>query len=175
MGRANAVTPTSSGLCDPDTVRASEFKHSVQGGSGDGDFRGLGLISTRSQGRSRVYVDRSLPRPLGPKIVATRLLPAHPTVRDDLLDVSVPLCRSSRGGRTRNRGYSRRHDDGSIQMTLGDSLVNSVLIVRAVSREGRQGIGELVEQRGSSRSVVAQSARILVPGAPPAHVLVIRP
>lgn len=34
-------------------------------------------------------------------------------------------------------------------------IVNSVLIVRAVSREGRQGIGELVEQRVSSRSVVA--------------------
>ena len=40
-------------------------------------------------------------------------------------------------------------------MTLGDSLVNAVLIVRAVSREGRQGIGELVEQRGSPRAVVA--------------------
>jgi hypothetical protein len=36
-----------------------------------------------------------------------------------------------------------------------DSLVNSVLIVRAVSREGRQGIGELVEQRVTSRSAVA--------------------
>ena len=40
-------------------------------------------------------------------------------------------------------------------MTLGNSLVNSVLIVRAVSREGRQGIDELVEQRVSSRGVVA--------------------
>ena len=40
-------------------------------------------------------------------------------------------------------------------MTLGNSLVNAVLIVRAVSREGRQGIGELVEQRGSPPAVVA--------------------
>jgi hypothetical protein len=40
-------------------------------------------------------------------------------------------------------------------MTLGDRLVNSVLIVRAVTYEGRQGIGELVEQRGSSRGGVA--------------------
>jgi hypothetical protein len=40
-------------------------------------------------------------------------------------------------------------------MTLGDSLVNAVLIVRAVSREGRQGIGELVEQRVNPRSVIA--------------------
>jgi hypothetical protein len=137
-------------------VRASEFKHPVQGDSSDGDFRGLGLISSRSQGiadHAFVSTDRCLD--LGPKIVATRLLPAHPTVRDDLLEVSVALCRSARDGRTRNRGGSRRYDDRGIRMTLGDSLVNSVLIVRAVSREGRQGIGELVEQRGSPRGVVA--------------------
>src|SRR5271163_1610393 len=127
-------------------VWASEFKHPVQGGSSDGDFRGLGLVSTRSQGiadHAFVSTDRGLD--FGPKIVAARLLPAHPTVRDDLLDVSVSLCRSVLGRRTRNRGCSRRHDDGGIRMTLGDSLVNSVLIVRAVSREGRQGIDELVE------------------------------
>jgi hypothetical protein len=40
-------------------------------------------------------------------------------------------------------------------MTLGDRLVNSVLIVCTVSREGRQGTGELVEQRGSSCGIVA--------------------
>jgi hypothetical protein len=40
-------------------------------------------------------------------------------------------------------------------MTLGDSLVNSVLIVCTVSREGRQGTGELVEQRSNSRDIVA--------------------
>src|SRR5271156_2321256 len=42
-----------------------------------------------------------------------------------------------------------------VRMTLGNSLVSAVLIVRAVSREGRQGIYELVEQRVSSRGVVA--------------------
>jgi hypothetical protein len=40
-------------------------------------------------------------------------------------------------------------------MTLGDRLVNSVLIVCTVSREGRQGTGELVEQRGSLRGIIA--------------------
>jgi hypothetical protein len=114
------------------------------------------VISTRSQGiadHAFVSTDRGLD--FGPPIIAARLLPAHPTVRDDLLDMSVPLCRSGRGGRTRNCGCSRRHDDSGIRMTLGDSLVNSVLIVRAVSREGRQGIGELVQQRVSSRGIVA--------------------
>ena len=72
-------------------VRASEFKHPVQGGSSDGDFRGLGLVSTRSKGiADHAFVSTDCCLDLGPKIVATRLLPAHPTVRDDLLEVSVP-------------------------------------------------------------------------------------
>ena len=112
-------------------------------------------ISTRSKGiADHAFVSTDCCLDLGPKIVATRLLPAHPTVLDDLLDVSVPLCRSGRGGRARDRGCSRRHDDGGIRMTLGDSLVNSVLIVGAVSREGRDGIGDLVEQRASPRGVI---------------------
>jgi hypothetical protein len=63
---------------------------------------------------------------LGPKIVATRLLPAHPTVLDDLLDVSVPLCRRGRGGRTRDGGCAPRHDDGGIRSMLGACLVKTL-------------------------------------------------
>jgi hypothetical protein len=40
-------------------------------------------------------------------------------------------------------------------MTLGNRLVNAVLIVGTVSRERRDGISELVEQRGRSRGVIA--------------------
>jgi hypothetical protein len=40
-------------------------------------------------------------------------------------------------------------------MTLGNRLINSVLIVCTVSRERRDGIGDLVEQRSSSRGVIA--------------------
>ena len=93
MGHANAVTPTSSGFMRSGHSSASEFKHPVQGGNSDGDFRGLGLVSSRSKGIAEhafVSTDRRLDP--GPKIVATRLLPAHPTALDDLLDVSVPLC-----------------------------------------------------------------------------------
>ena len=101
------------GLCDPDIVRASEFKHPVQGGSSDGDFRGFGLISSRSKGIvDYAFVSTDCCLDLGPKIVATRLLPAHPTTLDDLLDVSVPLCRSGRGGRARDCGCARRHNAG---------------------------------------------------------------
>ena len=39
-------------------------------------------------------------------------------------------------------------------MTLGDRLVNSVLIVCTVSRERRDGIGDLVEQRARPRGVI---------------------
>ena len=55
-------------------------------------------------------------------------------------------------------------------MTLGNSLVNAVLIVRAVSREGRQGIGELVEQRvsrtASSLSFLVSSIATISPLSP---------
>src|ERR1700759_5568344 len=118
MGHANAVTPTSPGFMpSPDIVRASEFQHPVQGGSSDGDFRGLGLISSRSKGiADYAFVSTDCCLDLGPKIIATRLLPAHPTALDDLLDVSVPLCGSGRGGRAWDRDCARRHDDGSIRM-----------------------------------------------------------
>lgn len=36
-------------LGDPDIVRPSELKHPVQGDRTDGDFRGLGLVRTRSK------------------------------------------------------------------------------------------------------------------------------
>ena len=89
MGRANATTPTSPGfmrldLCDPDIVRASEFQHPVQGGSSDGDFGGLGLVSTRSKGiADHAFVSTNCGLDLGPKIVATRLLPAHAAIFGD--------------------------------------------------------------------------------------------
>jgi hypothetical protein len=155
------MTPASPGfmrldLGDPDIVRASEFQHPVQGGSSDGDFRGPGLVSSRSKGLAdHVFVSTDCGLDLGLKIVATRHLPAHPTALDDLLDVSVPLCWSGRGGRTRDCGCARRHDDGGVRMTLGDRRVNAVLIVCTVSRERRDGIGDRVEQRGSSRGIVA--------------------
>src|SRR5580658_4085048 len=91
MGRANGATPTLSGLCYPDVVRASELKHPVQGGSSDGDFRGLVFVTTRSKGiADHSFVSTDCCLDLGSKIVAARLLPGHPTVLDDLLQVSVP-------------------------------------------------------------------------------------
>src|ERR1700748_1035103 len=101
----------------------------------------------RSKGiADHAFVSTNYGLDLGPKIVATRLLPAHPTALDDLLDVSVPLCRSGRGGRARDCGCSRRHDAGGIRSMLGDALVHFVLIVGTVSRERRDRIDDLVEQ-----------------------------
>jgi hypothetical protein len=76
-GRANAGHQLRLGLCDPHIVRASEFQHPVQGGSSDGDFRGLSLVSTRSKGiADHTFVSTNCCLDLGPKIVATCLLPA---------------------------------------------------------------------------------------------------
>jgi hypothetical protein len=83
---------------DPYIARASELEHPVQAGSGDGDFGGLGLISSRSKGiadHAFVSTDRRLD--LGPKVVATGFLPAHAATFGDFLDVLVPLCQSGFG------------------------------------------------------------------------------
>ena len=155
MVRTDAVTPTPSGVKRYGHSSGVRRKHPVQGSGSDGDFGRFGLIGPRSQGiadHALVSADRCLD--LGPQIVAARFLPGHPAVRDDLLDVSVTLCRGGPGGRTRHRGCSRRHVDSGIRITLGDRLADLVLIVGAVSGEGRNGIGELVEQCGSPRGIV---------------------
>jgi phage/plasmid-associated DNA primase len=80
---------------DPDGLRASEFQHPVQGGSSDGDLGRLVLISARSKGitdHAFVTTDRRLDS--GPKIIAAGLLPAHPAVPSDGLEVEVTLCGS---------------------------------------------------------------------------------
>src|SRR5208283_3957094 len=61
---------------------------------------------------------------------------SHATAFSDRSEVEVALRRSGLGGRARNRGRTRRHDDGGIRMALSDSLVHPVLIVGTVSREG---------------------------------------
>jgi hypothetical protein len=58
----------------PDIVRAPEFKHPVQGGSGDRDFRGPGLIRTRTKGiADHAFVSADCCLDFGPMIVAARL------------------------------------------------------------------------------------------------------
>ena len=136
-------------------VRASERKHPVQRRGGDGDLRCLGLVSPRSKGiADHAFVSADRRFDFGSKIVATGRLPAHAAAVDDPLDMTVPLRRSRRGGRARDRGRTRRHDNPGAGMTLGDSLVHPVLIVGTVSLDGRERIGDLVGQRASPRAIV---------------------
>jgi hypothetical protein len=91
IGHASAVTPTSLGFMR----------------SGHSSGVRIPASGSRRQQRSKgiadyAFVSTNYGLDLGPKIVATGFLPTHPTALDDLLDVSVPLCRSGRGGSARD-------------------------------------------------------------------------
>ena len=147
--------PTSCRSHDSDGLRASEFQHSVQVGSSDGDLGHLGFIRARSKGVANyVFVSADLRLDPDPAAIAAGLLPAHPAVLGDDLEVAVPLCGSHLGRSARDRGCPWRHDDRSITVALGNRPVDLVLIVSAVAGERSERIAELVEKRTGSRAVV---------------------
>src|ERR1700722_13009061 len=106
----------------------------------------------RASPTTRVSPDRRLD--LGPLIVATGFLPGHLAAIGDHPQMAVALCRSSFGRRTRHRTRPWRHDNSGVRMTLGNSLADLILIVAAVSSEGNNRIGDLVEQSVSHRGIV---------------------
>src|SRR5512134_2048542 len=140
---------SASGLSsDPGIARASEFEHPVEGGYRDSDLGRLALFGARSQccaDHALVPADRRLDP--GSKIIAAGLLPTHPAVLSDGLEVEVPLCRRRLGQRARDRGSSGRHDDRRFGVAGGDSGVDLVLIVGSVAGERGERIGKLVEKR----------------------------
>jgi hypothetical protein len=120
-----------------------------------GDLGRLGRIDARSKSiadHALVSADRYLD--LGSQVVATGFLPSHSALLCGHPQVVVALRRGGLGRSTQDRSCPRRQDDGSIWMMFGDRLINPVLIVIAVSGEGRDGIGDLVEQ--SSRQSPAK-------------------
>ena len=72
----------------------------------------------------------------------------------NLLDVLITPRRSGSGGRAQSRGRTRRNDDSRIRMAICDCLTHSVLIVGSISRERRDGVGDLVEKRTGPRGVI---------------------
>jgi hypothetical protein len=72
----------------------------------------------------------------------------------DVQDVLVALCRSRFGATAWHCRGARQHDHGGIRSMLGDGLVHPVLIVGAVSREGCDRVGDLIEQRTGQRGVI---------------------
>jgi hypothetical protein len=142
-------------LNDTDVVRAPEPQHPVRGSGDEGNLGRLGLVCARAKGiadHALVAVDRRLD--LGPQIVAASLLPSHAAAFGDHPQVTVALCRGGVGRSARHRAGPWRYEDGSIRMTLGDRLADSVLIVEAVGDKGGDGIGDLTEKRISHRGIV---------------------
>src|SRR4051812_42457234 len=68
--------------------------------------------------------------------VPGRPLPGHAPVVGDMLEVAVARRRIALGRLTRHGGRARRHDNGRLGGALGGAGVNTVLIVRAIARDG---------------------------------------
>jgi hypothetical protein len=139
-------------LTDTDIVRAPKPQHSVQGSRGEGDLGRLSLVGARSKGianHALVATDRRLD--LGPQIVAAGFLPGHAAAFGDHPQMAVALCRGGFGRSVRHRASSRRNDDGSVWIMLGNRLADPVLVVGAIGGKRRNGTGDLAEKRVNRR------------------------
>src|SRR3954465_10179560 len=135
------------GSCDADGLRASQLQHAVQDLDRHVHLSRPTLIRTRAQ----PVPDHALEPAhggLGPgaRVVARGLLPAHPALLGDELQVAVPLRRRGLVRGAGHGGRARRNDDVRLGMALGHVGVNALLVVRAVRRDGGDRVRDLVQQ-----------------------------
>src|SRR3954453_10940100 len=90
----------------------------------------------------------------GARVVARGLLPAHPALLGDELQVAVPRRRRGLGRGAGHGGRARRNDDVRARVALGHVGVNALLVVRAVRREGGDRVRDLVQQGADLGGVV---------------------
>src|SRR4051795_10956429 len=90
----------------------------------------------------------------GTRVVARGVLPAHPALLGDELQVAVPLRRRGLGRGAGHGGRARRNDDGRARVALGHVGVDALLVVRAVRREGGDRVLDLVQQGADLGGVV---------------------
>src|SRR3954471_21531394 len=132
---------------DADRFRASHLQHAVQDRDGDVDLGGLTLVCAHAQ----PVADHPLEAAdcgfgQRPAVIAGGLLPAHPALLGNKLEVAVALCRRGFGRLARHRARARRYNDPSAGMALGDRAGDAVLVVRSVTRERSNRTRDLVEQ-----------------------------
>src|SRR5215210_7378535 len=144
---AAALTPAPTCSGDADVVRASQVQHAVEHVAGNLHLGCPTLIRMRAQ----PVADHLFPSAngsLGPGAfrVPGCPLPSHPALLGDELEVAVALRRIALGRLARHGSRARRHDDLRLGVALGDAGVNTVLVVRAIGRDGGHRPRHLVEQ-----------------------------
>src|SRR5215207_6680832 len=135
------------GSGDADVGRASELQHAVQDLDGDGRLGRPTLVRVRGQ----PVPDQALVAPngclgAGPLRVSGPLLPSHPALLGDELEMAVALCRHGLGRRAGHRRGARGYDNGRLWITLGDTGVDAVLVVGTVAGERGDRAVHLVQQ-----------------------------
>src|SRR3954464_10050506 len=143
------------GSGDADGLRASQLQHAVQDLDRHVHLSRPTLIRTRAQ----PVPDHALEPAdggLGPgaRVVARGLLPAHPALLGDEVQVAVPLRRRGLGRGAGHGGRARRNDDVRARVALGHGGVDALLVVRAVRREGGDRVRDLVQQGADLGGIV---------------------
>src|SRR3954465_13055171 len=125
------------GSCDAAVGRASQLQHAVQDLDRHVHLRRPTLVCVRAQ----PIPDHALEPAdggLGPggRVVARGLLPAHPALLGDELEVAVALGGGRLGRRAGHGGRTWGDDDGRLGVARAGAGVDAVLVVRAVACDG---------------------------------------
>src|SRR3954465_13743269 len=143
------------GSGDADGLRASQLQHAVQHLDRHVHLSRPTLIRTRAQPpRAPALEPAGGGLGSGARVVARGLLPAHPALLGDELQVAVPLRRRRLGRGAGHGGRARRNDDVRARVALGHGGVNALLVVRAVRRGGGDRVRDLVQQGADLGGVV---------------------
>src|SRR4051812_47228797 len=154
VGGAHSPLPRS-GSCNADGLRASQLQHAVQSMDGNVHLGHPTLVRAAAQS-----VTDHLLEPAdggfdaGSGGVAGRLLPSRSSVLSDGLQMAIPLRRRGLSRLAWHGRGTRRHDDRSIRMTLGDCGGNAFLVVGAVAGEGGDRSVDLVEQGADLGAII---------------------
>src|SRR3954471_6662282 len=143
------------GSCDAGGLRESQLQHAVQDRDADVHLSRPTLVRTRAQpvpDHALEPADGGLAP--GARIVARGLLPAHPALLGDEVQVAVPLRRRGLGRGAGHGGRARRNDDVRARVALGHVGVNALLVVRAVRRDGGDRVRDWVQQGADLGGVV---------------------
>ena len=135
------------GLGDADVFRASQLQHAVE----DMDRHVHLTCPTLIRARAQPVPDHPFPPPdsclgPGPVRIPGRFLPGHAAPLGNELKMAVALCRRSLGCSARHRSRAWRNDDGRRGMTLADTGVHAILVVRTIACERGYRARDLVEQ-----------------------------
>ena len=85
---------------------------------------------------------------------------SHVAAPGDGLQMAIALRQHSSGRRAWYGARSQRHDDFRLGVACRDLGIDFVTVVRAISREGRDGSVHFLEQRADLPSIIGVGSKV---------------